>query len=465
MSKKSLYNLIKELSKDKFYGNAGYVKELIEDELKNMKRIAYFTKGLRNYSVGKKRKKIVFFENDVDYILLRKELQSRHPEGIPKKNEKKKLKQFYSTQTKKLKQFYSAQAKKVELTFSAHVKVNHTENLIHLWLYQGLEKFGNDGNKIDIVGYDYLEHGNDPSLFIEVNNLKKFLIDKKYPLPAVFFEEDYPNSEKFLNSLKDGDLAKPFSIKALKEFMVNEASSYFKKQKNQYAFYLDGAQWYVAFEDQSVYVEKKDRKGMIIIHYLLTQYMLYKKVPADERGDYRANASDLYYHLLKNKLYYEQIKPENFSECVKQSIIFKLSNGSMHFEGPLSPYSQDDIDILNKSESNLHELIQSASKNNKSTKKLKKELDDIRLHKKSITKKSGDAKVKTSENVDRIRISKNIEDVLKYLKKQKSENEKEGIEIYKIIKHIHDSIKRDDGFYYEPPGESSIEWQLKTDSE
>ena len=175
-----IFEFIKYLENDGVYGNTFFSQEIIKHELRLMGKNAFFVKGLQKYVIDASFPFLKFCFDFDDFEIHKQEMEKYPSELHQEKNEEKKAFEYI----KEKKQ-----------------KVNHTENLVLLFFYVGLETVDREGKKIQCCERKSEETGKnrlvqcDCNFHVEMDKVKGFLFSKKLPLPDSLF----PNESKRLS--------------------------------------------------------------------------------------------------------------------------------------------------------------------------------------------------------------------------------------------------------------------------
>jgi len=185
--------IIKHFKNDVFYGDQGYAKVIIKHELSELKKKSknendpknvFFTRGMTKYTIDEDYETLYFFINDPDYAQFKKKI---------KRNEKKQEELLATGQLKDERDAFDLAFKKQDYVKKRQGRYNNdTENLIHLWLFNGLKKYDNRGVEKNIFGKEYLVRGKweNDDLYINAEDLRLYLLRKEYPLPGNYLKKN-----------------------------------------------------------------------------------------------------------------------------------------------------------------------------------------------------------------------------------------------------------------------------------
>lgn len=428
-----IFEFIRYLENDGVYGNTFFSQEIIKHELRILGKNAFFLKGLQKYVVDENFPFLKFCFDFDDFEIHKQEMEKYLSELQQGKNEGENAFEYI----KEKKQ-----------------KVNHTENLVLLFFFVGLETVDREGEKIQCCERKSQETGKnrlvqcDCNFHVEMDKVKGFLFSKKLPLPdSLFPNENNILSNDFLNSLETGPWQQEFSIESLQDFVRKNLPENYQEKIDKYEFFEDGDQFCIAFGKERAKVKKS--KGLKAIHVLLKSFMDAEK---DHKLGKRVKSTEIE-RLIDSK--YAQVTTDN-------NIIREIQEGKLSDTD--ESYSQFDYNEIISTQKKIEQL----EKQKEITKNENKPMFDekIKVLKEYLKKNTRPGKkergkkepgykvkIKSPETVANHNVMRNIQ----YARKNMVEKHSLAL----LESHLQKSIDNNNGIIYSPDPNSRYHWILE----
>jgi len=499
-------DFIRGLKSDPFYGESEYVKKILNFELKkmNIEKTLYDTQ--ENEQDYKQLYKYITFLNDLMYLNHIESQNSSINLNINNDEIEKNTKDKKSRLIKLSKYLYVEEDDKEEMDrndtlLEVHLKESEDyaiESFAHLLIYIGLNIYYNEqqiqkndilnhslridinnakipdvnsnfNNRINAKWYGYERYCS-----IEFDNLKYFLLSKKYLLPSTLFK-DAPKegTEQFVNNISTGLWKKKFSI----ELMMNFIEKKIDKDTIKFHFYEDSGRFFIAFQNERLIIKKLE--GAKIVHYVIKQYLvdknIYETISSLEDGE-------------DSKIYFDPdllLKPISVEEIFV--VLFRDLPDTSSKDDEFNPEEDDnngsglDMDNITITQNKHQQTIDYQTLSKEIRKQVKYTND--KLKNKNINLSEQQKKVLLKQKKDLESYSKNIYRENKYKNYSISDIKKITNKIYKNIEdfkfhkevvnhmplfsdHIDKCIKKKDRkIIYKPDTNAIYEWNLNSETD